>query len=133
VKLVASLQETFDNSGIWRRAARLFRTLRQLISDMLGLGSSELQHYRFWIDPLLCPVKLPLASQGLSQTDMDEANTICLKKMKDIYQKAIHVLVIDASFSGLPAHNMDPTELLFRVVGSSAWTRRLWTLQGIYF
>ena len=51
--------------------------------------------------------------------------------MRDTYQKAEKVLVLDAELEATDHREMDFTELLARIV-CSGWTRRLWTLQEAF-
>jgi hypothetical protein len=74
--------------------------------------------FRFWIDTLCCPVEL-------------EGKLISLQRIKDVYKNAVHVLVLDSSLSLYPCQDAHPSEILMRVYASSAWMRRLWTLQGM--
>ncbi|CAK7226462.1 hypothetical protein SBRCBS47491_006240 [Sporothrix bragantina] len=72
--------------------------------------------YRLWIDPLLCPMEA-------------EGKNISLQRISDVYRNAAHVLVLDASLMHYLANKLPPEELLLRIFSSSAWMRRLWTLQ----
>ncbi|KUI62769.1 hypothetical protein VP1G_09897 [Cytospora mali] len=81
-----------------------------------GRGERSPAPYRAWIDTLCCPV------------DWD-GKSIALERIADVYRKAAHILVLDASFTSYPSEAVDPAELLFRAVSCSAWMRRLWTFQ----
>lgn len=69
-----------------------------------------------WIDTLCCPVRPP------------EAKTLALQKMREVYQRAHRVLVLDASLQVLALQSMKTIEKLARVF-TSGWMTRLWTLQ----
>lgn len=73
--------------------------------------------YKFWIDTLCCPVEI-------------NGKKIALERIRDVYRTAAHVLVLDSTLSCYRAADMSSMELLLRIFGSSAWMRRLWTLQG---
>lgn len=74
-------------------------------------------NYRVWIDPLLCPIEA-------------EGKKLSLQRIPDVYRNATHVLVLDASLMEYSAEDLPPEEILLRIFSSSAWMRRLWTLQG---
>jgi hypothetical protein len=73
--------------------------------------------YRMWIDPLLCPVEL-------------KPKILSLERIADVYEQATCVLVLDASLMQYSTTEMDAAEILLRIFSTSAWMRRLWTLQG---
>ena len=70
----------------------------------------------FWCDTLCCP-----ASPG-------EGKNKVLAQMKDIYQRATCVLVLDASLKICESNAMCSEEACARII-ASGWMRRLWTLQ----
>ncbi|AEO64793.1 uncharacterized protein THITE_2086288 [Thermothielavioides terrestris NRRL 8126] len=72
--------------------------------------------YRFWLDTLLCPVERV-------------GNAISLARIKDVYRNAKHVLVLDASIMRHRFESLSAAEALLRIFATSAWMRRLWTLQ----
>jgi hypothetical protein len=74
--------------------------------------------YRFWLDTLLCPVERV-------------GNAISLARIKDVYRNAKHVLVLDASIMRHRFESLSAAEALLRIFATSAWMRRLWTLQGL--
>jgi hypothetical protein len=53
---------------------------------------------------------------------------MAVKKLGLVYERAEHVLVLDASLMSYNFRNLDVAEQIVRVFTSS-WTRRLWTLQ----
>lgn len=69
----------------------------------------------FWCDTLCVPVRPA------------ELRRKAIWKMRDIYEKAYTVLIIDASLKEV-RHDVPPEELLMRITCSS-WVRRLWTFQ----
>jgi hypothetical protein len=69
-----------------------------------------------WLDTLCCPAKNGLGKQ------------IAIEKIRLVYQRAKHVLVLDAGLMAYEARAQDATEVLVRIFTSS-WMRRLWTLQ----
>ncbi|KAI4197779.1 MAG: hypothetical protein LQ346_002916 [Caloplaca aetnensis] len=70
----------------------------------------------FWIDTLCVPVR------------PRELQTLALNKMRVPYERARHVLVLDAHLRSLDSRKLTPTELLAQI-SCSSWMRRLWTLQ----
>jgi hypothetical protein len=69
-----------------------------------------------WLDTLCCP-----AING-------EGKINAIEKIRLVYRKAKHVLVLDAGLMSYPWKGMDASEALARIFTSS-WMRRLWTLQ----
>jgi len=55
------------------------------------------------------------------------AKNTALQKIRDVYQSARHVLVLDASLEAYKVEEMTIVEKLARIYTSS-WLRRLWTL-----
>ncbi|KAL8690593.1 MAG: hypothetical protein Q9218_003997 [Villophora microphyllina] len=76
----------------------------------------EEKTYAFWIDTLCVPVRPP------------QMQTLALNKMRDPYERAKHVLVLDSHLRSLDSSKLSPTEV-FAQVTCSSWMRRLWTLQ----
>ena len=70
----------------------------------------------FWLDTLCCP-----AASG-------SGKTTTLGIMRQIYENASHVLVLDLSLQAYNIEDMCMFEACVRVF-SSPWLRRLWTLQ----
>src|ERR1700742_4398169 len=83
-----------------------------------SLGQSNRQTYGIWLDTLLCPI-VP-----------EWAKTRSIERIRNVYENASHVLVLDASVRSYSTEGMHPNEILLRIFTSS-WMRRLWTLQGI--
>ena len=79
-------------------------------------GSTAQKAVPFWIDTICVPVKPP------------DMQTLALNKMREPYERASSVLVLDAHLRSLASKSLSPTELLAQVACSS-WMRRLWTLQ----
>jgi hypothetical protein len=69
-----------------------------------------------WLDTLLCPAK-----EG-------EGKRLAIEKIRLVYQQAKCVLVLDAGLMSYFARDQDSSEKLIRIL-TSAWMRRLWTLQ----
>ncbi len=70
----------------------------------------------FWCDTLLCP------------TAAGAAKSQVLKQMREIYEQATCVLVLDASLRLCESEAMGPEETCARII-ASGWMRRLWTFQ----
>lgn len=70
----------------------------------------------FWIDTICVPVRPP------------DMQALALNKMREPYEQASSVLVLDTHLRSLISRSLSPTELLAQVACSS-WMRRLWTLQ----
>ncbi|KAK5730091.1 hypothetical protein LTR15_000025 [Elasticomyces elasticus] len=68
-----------------------------------------------WLDTLCCPV------------DPDDKK-LALTRMRQVYEKASRVLVLDASIQSYSTTSMEPLEILSRIF-TSRWLRRVWTLQ----
>ena len=69
-----------------------------------------------WFDTLCCPIA------------PEEAKHQVLAQMRNIYEQATCVLVLDASLQFYESENMGPEETCARIF-LSGWMRRLWTLQ----
>jgi hypothetical protein len=91
--------------------------LQKLISDLQGTADDK-PAYRLWIDTLCCPVEL-------------SGKLISLERIADVYRNATHVLVLDSSLTSFTTTDKHPAELMLRIFATSAWMRRLWTLQGM--
>jgi hypothetical protein len=68
------------------------------------------------LDTLCCPAKDGPGKQ------------MAIKKIRLVYQNAMHVLVLDAGLMSYRAMPLEVTEKIVRIFTSS-WVRRLWTLQ----
>ncbi|KAL8718428.1 MAG: hypothetical protein Q9181_008201 [Wetmoreana brouardii] len=79
-------------------------------------GETERETSLFWIDTLCVPVR------------PRELQTMALNRMRDPYERAEHVLVLDSHLRSLDSTKLTTTEL-FAQVSCSSWMRRLWTLQ----
>lgn len=71
----------------------------------------------FWMDTLCIPVR----------DDLDRVRKVAIRSMADIYTRAQAVLVLNAEL-GYHSCHVSREELLMRI-STSAWFRRLWTLQ----
>ena len=102
------------NSMLHCQLQRLKRLVEQY---NLKAGRRRIQH--FWLDALCVPpsrVKMPAIQRRATH------------KMRDTYEQATAVLVLDKWLTDAQTQNMTASEKLMRVV-CSPWTRRLWTLQ----
>ncbi|MCJ1355049.1 MAG: hypothetical protein MMC33_005040 [Icmadophila ericetorum] len=70
----------------------------------------------FWIDTICVPVRPP------------ELQAFALARMREPYERAQHVLVLDSYLQSLDSRNLSPLELFARI-SCCSWVRRLWTLQ----
>ncbi|KAL7917865.1 hypothetical protein ACQKWADRAFT_305659 [Trichoderma austrokoningii] len=96
-----------------KRVAQLIASLQ----DQVEVEQTEYKtKYRIWIDTLCCPIEL-------------ESKLIALERIAGVYRNAAHVLVLDATLTGLHSQDTHPAELLLRIYCASPWMRRLWTLQ----
>ncbi|KAF2191642.1 hypothetical protein K469DRAFT_718663 [Zopfia rhizophila CBS 207.26] len=75
-----------------------------------------------WIDTICCPV----APDGDEQ--LLALKLLAISKLKQTYEDAEHVLVIDTYLESIDSSSLSDLELLMRIF-VSGWTRRLWTLQ----
>ena len=91
--------------------SNLARSLRARLS--LQSPGTELL---LWCDTLCCPINPQWARNQV------------LAHMKDIYEQATCVLVLDASLQTYESEGMGPEEICARII-ASGWMRRLWTLQ----
>lgn len=102
------------------KVARLVSQLQITVSAGKTSSPTTGNHdvnYRVWIDPLLCPIEAV-------------GKKLSLQRIPDVYRNATHVLVLDSSLMVYSAEDLSPEEILVRIFSSSAWMRRLWTLQG---
>jgi hypothetical protein len=75
----------------------------------------------FWLDTICCPVE-----------DGSTLQNMAIHKMKDTYEKASAVLVLDASLMAHNSGNLDDIESIYRIL-ICKWTSRLWTFQeGVF-
>jgi hypothetical protein len=88
--------------------------LRKLVAsiDSQDLADAPL----IWLDTLCCP-----SQDG-------DGKQLAIEKIRLVYQKAKHVLVLDAGLMAYSASDQDEFEQLTRIF-TSGWMRRLWTLQ----
>ena len=70
----------------------------------------------FWIDTICVPVRPP------------EMQNLALNKMREPYERAKHVLVLDSYIQSVDSKVLSPLEVFSRITHCS-WGRRLWTLQ----
>lgn len=91
------------------------RKLTQSLRAKLSPKNSQAE-LLFWCDTLCCPVA---SGEGKNRV---------LAQMKNIYEQATCVLVLDASIRVYDSQAMGPEETCARIL-ASGWMRRLWTLQ----
>ena len=92
----------------------LLDEISSLVGKLPGITSQNAP--TFWIDTICVPVGPP------------DMQTLALNKMREPYEQASCVLVLDSHLRSLFSKDLSPTELLAQVACSS-WMRRLWTLQ----
>ena len=85
------------------------------IDDSLSAECEEGRPF-IWLDTLCCPV------------GPKEDKKVALKKMRQVYEQACSVLVLDAWLQSYPTASMDALEVLGRIF-TSKWLRRVWMLQ----
>ncbi|KLU85489.1 hypothetical protein MAPG_04512 [Magnaporthiopsis poae ATCC 64411] len=104
------------------RLARLIKEMPYQAVPREAGGQAEPEErprYWFWIDTLCCPISL-------------KEKRIALERIAAVYRRAAHVLVLDKSVFPFTSDGEGPAkaaENCLRMVGSSTWMRRLWTLQ----
>ena len=91
------------------------------ISRLLGLANeliieSDGRQVAVWIDSLCVPVA------------PTELHSLAMLKMREPYQQAKHVLVLDSYLESTEYEGLQPLEIFARVQCCS-WMQRLWTLQ----
>ena len=89
--------------------------LTQSLKAKLSSNNPQME-LLFWCDTLCCPV-----APG-------QAKNRVLAQMKNIFERATCVLVLDASIRLYESEAMGPEETCARIL-ASGWMRRLWTLQ----
>ena len=90
-----------------------YQRLQKLIASFPHGGEST--EY-VWIDTLCCP------------TALRKARNIAIQRMKQVYESARFVLVLDSYLLSQNANGLSSIEILMRIF-CSHWNRRLWTLQ----
>lgn len=93
--------------------------LGRLAGLVRSLPEPFAQKQHIWLDTICVP---PDAA------GMDEAQGLALERMRDSYEKATAVLVLDRTLYSVPASGKSVLELLIRTF-VSPWVRRLWTFQ----
>ena len=94
---------------------------------------NEKKHSAFWIDTICCPVVpdvqgLPDAAKLANHARLSALKNKSIAKLKQVYEEATHVLVIDSYLQSVQSEDVTDLEILMRIF-ASGWTRRLWTLQ----
>lgn len=93
--------------------------LRRLAGLVRSLPEPFARTQYIWLDTICVP---PDAAA------MNEAQGLALERMRDVYEKATAVLVLDRTLYSVPAFDKSVLELLVRTF-VSPWMRRLWTFQ----
>ena len=101
-----------DNSLHRCKLARLCN----LVSAVDNPDLSNTEPPLIWLDTLCCPAK-----DG-------EGKQKAIEKIRLVYQRAKHVLVLDAGLMGYESRAQGIHEKIVRIF-TSGWVRRLWTLQ----
>lgn len=90
-------------------------------------------------DSLLCPIQRR-PPHGLKGKQLErwaevpvvkrskQLKTAALAVMRDVYEKASYVLVLDRALEVIPASRMTPLEATVRLL-TTRWMQRLWTYQ----
>ncbi|CAN9358012.1 unnamed protein product [Alternaria alternata] len=73
----------------------------------------------FWLDTLCVPP---------DSANVPYLQGLALARMRDVYEKADYVLVIDSWLLSTPAAMISPVERMLRIL-SCTWNQRLWTYQ----
>ena len=100
--------------------------LRKLVSTLARHDETNTELPLIWLDTLCCPAK---DGQGKQKA---------IEKIRLVYQRAKHVLVLDSGLMGYESKTQGIHEKVVRIF-TSGWVRRLWTLQegalarSIYF
>ncbi|KAF8246365.1 hypothetical protein K440DRAFT_645088 [Wilcoxina mikolae CBS 423.85] len=119
VEYVAISHVWSDGLGNLQRSAiprcQMLR-LSKLIRGLPGRASNILL---FWLDTICCP---PDAA------GQNEAQNLAIGMMRQIYENANAVLVLDSWLESQAIKNMSDTDVLMRII-TSPWNNRLWTLQ----
>jgi hypothetical protein len=93
-----------------------FNRIRDL-SRSSGLITPEIE--LIWIDTLCIPP---------DSADSDNAQRAALQRMREVYEGATAVLVLDSWLASCHILDLSPSEVLMRIFHSN-WNRRLWTYQ----
>ena len=113
------------------QVARLGRLVKGIEDGVNAARDPETPpvRYRIWIDSLCVPV----APRPEDAPDPERLRiyNLALGRMKDVYIKSAHVLVLDRTLMSYESGRMHQAEILLRIFASSQWMRRLWCLQGI--
>ena len=112
MRLIAVLDSGLGNTK--QNALRSCQALRlqKLVNDLCGTENAT----PFWIDTIC----VPLRREGRKQA---------IAKMRDAYQQADKVLVLDSFLINAPS-GIDVKEVAMRAY-TSTWGTRLWTLQEV--
>ena len=90
-------------------------------------GTEERKERRklyLWCDTLCCPV----ASGSEGDLPPNHPKNLALSKIRDVYEKADYVLVLDITVSCFSFSQIGLLEASWRIL-TSPWMRRLWTFQ----
>ncbi|TVY56490.1 hypothetical protein LCER1_G003061 [Lachnellula cervina] len=96
--------------------SRLQETVKAVVIKDSEDEAEPEEHPLIWLGTLCCP-----AQDG-------PGKTIAIEKIRLVYRRAKHVLVLDLGLMSYDSKSQDWPELLIRIF-TSGWMRRLWTLQ----
>lgn len=97
--------------------ARLQDLIEQLDASTASADSEAKPASLLWMDTLCCPA---IDGPGKQKA---------IQKLRQVYQEADKVLVLDASLFSVDSSPLHISEIVIRAY-TSPWMRRLWTLQG---
>lgn len=101
-----------EKNALWRCQ---LRHLSNLVSSVFQLMELTCAPY-FWIDTVCCP------------PESGEAQDLAISRMRDTYEKAACVLVLDSWLHTQPTAPITDCEIMMRIA-CCVWNRRLWTFQ----
>ena len=96
---------------------RLKGLIERLDTSTTPADSGSKPPSMLWVDTLCCPA---IDGPGKQKA---------IQKLRQVYQKADKVLVLDASLFSVISEPLHTSEIVIRAY-TSPWMRRLWTLQG---
>jgi hypothetical protein len=111
------LGNPFSNSLHRCQLARLKGLIERLDTSTTSADSGSKPPSLLWLDTLCCPA---IDGPGKQKS---------IQKLRQVYQEADKVLVLDASLFSVTCEPLHTSEIAIRAY-TSPWMRRLWTLQG---
>lgn len=91
--------------------------IQQMVDELNFPGRGTDEHVPFWIDTLCVPVR----------HKHKQFRKLCIVNMRNIYEQAAAVLVLDSGLQKIPLSAPAPERCIR--VHQSIWQRRLWTFQ----